>query len=432
MRTHHLTKRVVLATVVVTAMAILLGFASAPAVAQETNETTAATGDELAQQQSEGWDLALDVFFDDDGSIEAYQFALDVDSETYEQFEGAAVDQGYDSGEEWFANLLLDENEELTAISEFGAENSQRGQTIYTIYQVDMAAAENVSASVENGQLTVETVNVEDPAGDDSLRTVVYRYHMPGEVTDSNADTVSGSVAAWALHENPRSTLSVTSATDASSGTDDEQQQQEPEGFDLETTLTISSDATVSGSFVSVDVTDEGYEQFQAAADGQGLDSGAEVLAEQLVANEEEYVDYSNPRDIDSAKGTRMVFDAEMNASAAENLTIVREDGEVVVEGSNFEDTAEDPSIATATYRFEMPGEITETNAIETEGNTAVFRLHEEAVSEFEVRSSVSAEAESDDDDDDGTSSGEDGPGFGIAVTLVAALVAAGLLARRP
>ncbi len=406
-------------------------------VASTTDATSAVNErDDDNQQTSDGLDWTQDIFFADDGSIGAYQLTLDVDDESYRQFETAADERGYESGAEWFANAYLEQNDEVTAIIEYRSEDSAKGTRMTVVYEADLSAAENTSVTVENGRLTVETINVETANEDPALGRVVSRYHMPGRIIDSNADTVSGSVAVWALHRNPPPTMRVTSATDATSGPDDPQNDdQQQSGFDLQFNLTVGSDGTVDSGSVSLDVTDETYQQFQTTAEEQGYDSGAEVLANQLVETEEGYTEYGNARDIDSAKGTRMVFDVAVNASAAENLTVTREGDEVTFRVTNIEVPSEDPTLGTSTYRITMPGEITETNAIETRGNTAIFRLHEDAVSELEVRSGVEQSADDDDEDDEDDtaeeSSGAFGPGFGVVVALVATLVAALVLARR-
>jgi PGF-CTERM protein len=444
MDTRHAARRIALVVAVVAATLALGGLATAPAAAQQTSETTlgatqqpnataAATGDQLAQQETEGWDVVQDFVFADDGSIQMFRLTVSVSDESYQQFEAAAEQEGYESGADWFANFFADETDGVTTLREVNTEGTSQGQIIVATYDADISASDNTTARVQNGRLTVETVNVANPNESGTLDTLVHRYYMPGEVVDSNADAVNGSVAVWALHQNPQSTLRVTSQTSATAEPDDGDQQQS-DGFDLAYNLTVGSDGTVEEMEISLDVTDETYQQFQEAADNQGFDTGAEVIATQLVTGEEGFVDYSNPRDVDSEKGTRLVFAVDVNASVAENLTITREDGAVILRQSNLEDPAEDRSITEVTYRYRMPGEIAETNAIETRGNTAIYRLHEEYVSQLEVRANVSSSSMdngTDADDDEDSGGGASGPGFGVAVTLIAALVAALALARR-
>ena len=382
-------------------------------------------------QQSEGWDVTYDIVVDSQGEIRETQVSFNVDSETYEQFRSTAQQDGYDSGAQWLAELFVDGNDEFVAVRTTSETSTAKGMRMTMAFQTDLRAAENVTTTVQGETVSVRHINIDDPQTQSSISTLTYRYHMPDQVVDSNAIETDGNTAIWRLHEQYQPTLRVESGGGSQS---DDQQPQQSDGFDIEYDFTVTSDGEVRRGEVALDVTDSRYQELQQFAQQEGYDSTSEWLAATLVEEEDTFVDYANPRDENSAKGMRLAFTADVDISQSENITITAENGSVTVQAMNIEDPSTDPSIATVTQRFDMPGEIIETNAIETDGNTAIWRLHEQSPSELYVESRATNESDQEDnetEEDETETASEFGPGFGITAALVGLLLAALVFARR-
>lgn len=102
---------------------------------------------------------------------------------------------------------------------------------------------------------------------------------------------------------------------------------------------------------------------------------------------------------------------------------ITAENRPVTIRATNIEDPSASPSTATVTKRFDMPGEIVETNAIDTDGSTAIWRLHKQSPSELHAESRPANESDQRGDETkdaaEPETAGEFGLGFEITVALV-------------
>jgi len=84
----------------------------------------------------------------------------------------------------------------------------------------DQENFDDTELTAENGTVSMQIGNVEDPEADDTFIEMTYVINMPGEVTDSNALTVDGNTATWHLHEERPNVLSVESETGSDTASD--------------------------------------------------------------------------------------------------------------------------------------------------------------------------------------------------------------------
>jgi len=201
---------------------------------------------------------------------------------------------------------------------------------------------------------------------------------------------------------------------------------------DSDVRIEVNTSVTAEGEIDSISAqfttTEEIYQQVVTSAENQGSENAAAYLAETTVQSSDAYGGYTNAQVTETANGYVMSYElTDINVSASDT-TNVTADGDTVKYVQT--DIGSPDSNEETVYRIQMPGEITDTNAIETDGNTAIYRLHEEAPSSLNVEASASAEAEAD-ASDDSDSSGESGPGFGPVAALVAIVAALALASRR-
>lgn len=188
--------------------------------------------------------------------------------------------------------------------------------------------------------------------------------------------------------------------------------------------MEIEATITADGEFETVAMvwkTDaETYEALLATAQREGYETVATWFAEeQLLPEENGYEGYghADDRELENGYAIEVEFD-EFDHETFEDLTLTADDGTVSFELTEVDDPAEDPMFDEITYVVEMPGEITESNAHETDDGTAVWHLHEESPEVLTVQAE--------------TDGGDDGlPGFGIGAAAVGVLAVVAVLRRR-
>lgn len=168
---------------------------------------------------------------------------------------------------------------------------------------------------------------------------------------------------------------------------------------------------------------------FNTALESSAQEDGYEDLEEmftegQFNSSAAESVEYNEQ--IGGNDATMSIQITELNVSQSDSISIEEEDGQLIYRDETFRDEEVDSSDTQTSealvleYELEMPSEITETNADEVDGNIASWRrTGEDAYRGFTV------EAES------ATPSSNPVPGFGVAATTVALMIAVLVGARR-
>lgn len=206
MLTEYKSRFVVLLVAVV-ASSVVLGAVATPVAAQD--------------EQS----VEIDVIVTEDGEIDAMEMVMTIDEQTYDELLSWAEMEGYDSVGEWMAADSEEEDEIVSASGE-DVEIDDGYEIHLEITEIDESGDEDFNVTVEDDVVAFEMTNIEDPAEDPNIDEFIYNVVMPGDVEDSNADTVDGNVATWNLHEEPVDELSVTAtlvddADDADDAADD-------------------------------------------------------------------------------------------------------------------------------------------------------------------------------------------------------------------
>lgn len=212
---------------------------------------------------------------------------------------------------------------------------------------------------------------------------------------------------------------------------------EEETGWRGEFHVTIAPDGTVESAETVVTIDRASYRRLEAEATQQGFDSVAAAFASQVVANEPQYGGYQNAEDERVGDRYRLSWEyTNIDIAKSDKTELTVDDGTVKLLVGDVDDPATDERYSKVTYRVQMPGEITSTNAYETDGTTAIWRLHRESVNVLSAESETTGgdgtetTAEDEDEDDTATSSGV-GVGFGPAVALVSLLVVTAGLRRR-
>ena len=176
--------------------------------------------------------------------------------------------------------------------------------------------------------------------------------------------------------------------------------------------LNITTSTTVY-TILESSAQEDGYENLEEAFTDDEFDATA---AESFEYNEE----------IDGNDATISLLISGLNVSQSDTISIEEEDGELVYRDDIFLDEEFDPAETQTTeglvieYELEMPGEITDSNADEVDGNTATWsRSGEDAYRGFV------AEAQSPPPTDNPV------PGFGVSAAAIALASAALIGAKR-
>ncbi|WP_424018673.1 PGF-CTERM sorting domain-containing protein [Halorientalis pallida] len=218
-------------------------------------------------------------------------------------------------------------------------------------------------------------------------------------------------------------------------------------GWSAETTGTVTADGELTAVTTTIEIDERSYQELREQARQAGFESAAALVASSLASENPTYGGFGDTevRPVDGRYQLYMEF-TNVDVDRSERTELSVEDGRVALRIGDVTDPATSDTIAETVYRIEMPGEITSTNAYETDGNVAVWRLHEDAPNVLSVESRLGAQTGASDateDDDEGTSDeaddgddGDDGdssasgPGFGPVAGLIAVLAVALLTAR--
>ncbi|SDK47528.1 PGF-CTERM sorting domain-containing protein [Natronorubrum texcoconense] len=221
--------------------------------------------------------------------------------------------------------------------------------------------------------------------------------------------------------------------------------------------VTVSEDGSLERMELSMGMTDETYDEYATWAEMDSYET-VEAWYESMFEADESIGDASvTMTELDGGYELSITLD-DVDTSEEPFIDIEADDGTVVYEEFDVQDPADDPELSEITYQVNMPGEITDSNAHEIDGNVAVWDLHDEHTDELFVEAALeggieldveentdadeeSADDESESDDGTGTDDAErsavdddDGddsmPGFGSTIAL-AALCLAALLAVR-
>lgn len=172
----------------------------------------------VAATQEGGDSMETTTTVTGDGEIDAVAMNWETDAATYESLRAAADEGGYETVGAWFAEerMLPAENgfEAYRDAADTELEDGYRIEVTFT--EFDRSELDGLELTVEDGTVSYESTSVTDPAEDATFDEVTYVLEMPGEIADSNAHEVDGSVATWHLHEEPVDSLSATAETGSS------------------------------------------------------------------------------------------------------------------------------------------------------------------------------------------------------------------------
>lgn len=213
------------------------------------------------------------------------------------------------------------------------------------------------------------------------------------------------------------------------------------------TEVTVSENGSVERVELVWGVDEETYSDYETYAELEGYD-GVDAWYESLY-EADDWIGNVSVTTSQVAGGyvfSVELIDVDTGGQSEANVTA---DGDTIVyEEFNITNRSADPNVSEYTYRVNMPGEITDSNAHEVRDDVAVWHLHEEHTSELFVEATVAdssdddaddenesdneAETSTEDTDDENDTDDEDGvPGFGSPVALVALCIAATLAIGR-
>lgn len=141
-----------------------------------------------------------------DGTISELQYQANMSRTAYGYLETSAQEDGYDSVKDQFmSNLNESERENAEFTTEYNGD-----QVTITMRRTDVTPGDGAALNIttQDGKLVYrdqtfvnESASEEPGSGMGSAITsglaVDYYLEMPGEITDSNADTVDGNTAEW-------------------------------------------------------------------------------------------------------------------------------------------------------------------------------------------------------------------------------------------
>lgn len=205
--------------------------------------------------------------------------------------------------------------------------------------------------------------------------------------------------------------------------------------------VTVAEDGTVEWMEVSLGMDVETYEEYEAYAEWEGYEQVDDWF--EAIYDEEDWIDDSSVMITEVAGGYVVSIElVDIDTNDVPEVDISAEGETVTYEEFDVPNPADDSDVSEVVYQLNMPGEISDSNADEVDGDVATWNLHEEHTSELFVEATVSDEdADAGDDDesersDDGVDGddGDDGmPGFGGIVAIVGLCLATALaVGRRP
>lgn len=153
----------------------------------------------VAAQEDVG-SQSVEVTVAEDGSVERMEMAWGMNAETYEEFETYAEADGYEQVDDWFESMY--EAEEWIGNSSVTTTEIDGGYALsIELVDVDTDDVPEVDIDAEGETIRYEEFSILNPAEDPEISESTHRVNMPGEITDSNADEVDGTVAVWNHHE---------------------------------------------------------------------------------------------------------------------------------------------------------------------------------------------------------------------------------------
>lgn len=163
-----------------------------------------------APAQSAG-SVEYDIVVTSDGEVERGTIVWTVDENRYAALESTAGSEGYDSVARYWAENLAAEDEGLGGVSAEDREVEGGVELHMTFSEIDDERYRMMNASVADGRLSWERLPHDGGLSNPDFGTLTYRVHMPGEVTDTNAAEVDGTVATWHLNQEDPGRLYATS-----------------------------------------------------------------------------------------------------------------------------------------------------------------------------------------------------------------------------
>lgn len=215
------------------------------------------------------------------------------------------------------------------------------------------------------------------------------------------------------------------------------------------TEITVAENGSIEQVEMVWGVNETTYDEYEMYAEAEGYDQ-VDAWYESLY----EEADWVSNVSVTSSQvdgGYVLSFElVDVDTNGTPNVNVTADGDTVVYEEFNVTDP-DDTDVSELTYRVNMPGEITDSNAHEVRDDVAVWHLHDEHTSELFVEATVADSVDGDADRNDtdeetDTSTGnasdtddsgennddEDGlPGFGGAAALVALCIATALTVGR-
>lgn len=222
---------------------------------------------------------------------------------------------------------------------------------------------------------------------------------------------------------------------------------QDVEPWDQDSTVTVNENGEVESMTVEYTMSQQAYDSWSEffVAENPNADNLAEGLA---IAMEENNEDISDVTGTETQTNNGYVINLEVgtvDTSKSDSFNITTSGSLVTMKSTDTQNPAESDTVRNSTLRVEMPGQITDHNADEVQGNTAIWYQHDGYTETLEATAdtSVSAGGNGGDGGDEAASDGDDGgdgddsdggvgPGFGAVGALVAvALISAAYAVRR-
>lgn len=188
---------------------------------------------------------------------------------------------------------------------------------------------------------------------------------------------------------------------------------------------TVNRDGTIEEYEIEIQTSQQVYGFLESSAQDEGYNSLEESFREQY--NKDHVGEFEYNETVEDGDATIRLTMLDVDPSGSENLTVEKQDGEMTYVDETFvseeSETESNTTMGgsmdgaiTVDYTLNMPGEITDSNADEVNGNTANWSFEGES-QEIRATSEVPLTAF--------------GPGFGIVPAVVGVLVVAVLLGRR-
>ncbi|THE63066.1 hypothetical protein D8Y22_21745 [Salinadaptatus halalkaliphilus] len=158
---------------------------------------------------STGSETTSETVVTDEGAIESVESVVTVDDAGYDVLEMSAQQAGYDDVTDWYESLYADEP--WIGTVSVSREDLEGGHQLTIVFEdLETDAVDRLDVYREGETVVYEELEVVAPAAGPQETTATHHVRMPGPVTDTNADEVSGNVATWTGEDLPNE-LSVES-----------------------------------------------------------------------------------------------------------------------------------------------------------------------------------------------------------------------------